>query len=429
MSDINFLEAVKRTSLKTKEYGNNACSGALMGVQSGTVVSLDDVSPFAHKMSVCARSKNVLDINRTDYIKHWALTVEKNDNSIAISQNYAAGYCSLNFKLPIEITGKTITVSADTFTSGINKACLRVQWVSNTGAAAGAYLIGENYSGGTSKKLVLSGIVPEQPDEEHPFLVLMLYNNTAETLESGVTYTSTYSNIQVELGAVVTSYSPYVPSFAETPVNIYGKNLFDIDKVNGMYTSFSDLSNLLTRVGNGLRIPYGLYGASTYLTGQEVYLIPGVYQFSSKVTNNMSTTQSVKSAFYNVETKQYQNSSYLSIPNNSTALVQSTIIVENAGYYYFSMQGIGDASNYSQLDLIFTDIMFSILDDNLYEPFKEAAALSIKQEVKTQIDAIAPNITLIPADYGVILDVEYNKDANKVIEELTQAIISLGGRV
>lgn len=278
MNNIDFVEALKGTSLKYKEYGNSTCSGALMGVQSGTIISLDDVSPLTHKMSICARSENV-------------------------------------------------------------------------------------------------------------------------------------------------------PSSAEIPVYIYGKNLFDINKVNGMYTSFSDLSTLLTKVDNGLRIPYGLYGASTYLTGQEVYLNQGVYQFSSKVINNMSTTQNVRAALYNIQTKQYQNTNFLSVPNNSTVLVQSAIVVESAGYYYFSMQGIGDASNYSQLDLIFTDIMFSTFNDNLYEPFKDVATLSIMPEIKTQIDAISPNIIIIPAEYGVVLDVEYNKDTNKVIEELTQAIISLGGRV
>jgi len=45
------------------------------------------------------------------------------------------------------------------------------------------------------------------------------------------------------------------------------------------------------------------------------------------------------------------------------------------------------------------------------------------------VQSISPNMTLVTDAEGVAIDCKYNKDANKVIETLTNAIISLGGNV
>jgi len=45
------------------------------------------------------------------------------------------------------------------------------------------------------------------------------------------------------------------------------------------------------------------------------------------------------------------------------------------------------------------------------------------------VQSIAPNMTLRTDTEGVVLNVKYNQDTNKVIERLIQAIISLGGNV
>ncbi len=49
--------------------------------------------------------------------------------------------------------------------------------------------------------------------------------------------------------------------------------------------------------------------------------------------------------------------------------------------------------------------------------------------VVEDIRSISPTMTLTTDKEGVIIDLEYNKDLNKVIEEITSAIISLGGNV
>jgi len=45
------------------------------------------------------------------------------------------------------------------------------------------------------------------------------------------------------------------------------------------------------------------------------------------------------------------------------------------------------------------------------------------------VRSISPNMTITSDTANVVLDAQYNKDINKTIETLTQAIASLGGNV
>lgn len=45
------------------------------------------------------------------------------------------------------------------------------------------------------------------------------------------------------------------------------------------------------------------------------------------------------------------------------------------------------------------------------------------------ITSVSPNMTIVTDTDGIIVDCEYIKDSNKVIEKLTNAIIALGGSV
>lgn len=128
------------------------------------------------------------------------------NNIITVSQNIDGSYRSANVSISNSLAGKTITLSAKSNTSGVNIAGLRIQWVSDTGMAAGDMILGRPDSAGN---IVVTGTVPAQPDETHNNLCLMFYSNTSGTLETGTTYTATYSDIQLEEGSTATTYEPY----------------------------------------------------------------------------------------------------------------------------------------------------------------------------------------------------------------------------
>lgn len=64
-----------------------------------------------------------------------------------------------------------------------------------------------------------------------------------------------------------------------------------------------------------------------------------------------------------------------------------------------------------------------------YELYKKGETVTTTISDGAELANIAPNMTISTDKEGVIVEAQYNKDANKVIEKLTQAIISLGGNV
>lgn len=84
------------------------------------------------------------------------------------------------------------------------------------------------------------------------------------------------------------------------------------------------------------------------------------------------------------------------------------------------------ALSYSKYVSEGTLVTTKILGNN---PPQDETTVSMKVAEVKEISSIAPNMTISTDNDGVIVEAQYNKDANKVIEKLTQAIISLGGNV
>lgn len=165
-------------------------------------------TPYVSDLStvtVTRYGKNLFDTNSAVKLNGGASFSVAN-NVITVSQNDIYKYSSANVQIPKSLIGKTITLSAKSNTSGVNVAALRIQWVSNSGGAAGDMILGVPDSAGN---IVVTGKVPTQPDETHNNLCLMFYSNSTGTLEEGTTYTATYSEIQIELGSTATEYEPY----------------------------------------------------------------------------------------------------------------------------------------------------------------------------------------------------------------------------
>ena len=74
--------------------------------------------------------------------------------------------------------------------------------------------------------------------------------------------------------------------------------------------------------------------------------------------------------------------------------------------------------------------MISLSSDSEYEPYKEPITYTPNTDGTVEgITSLYPVTTLLTDTAGVIVDCEYNRDLNKAFEELTNAIISLGGNV
>ena len=64
-----------------------------------------------------------------------------------------------------------------------------------------------------------------------------------------------------------------------------------------------------------------------------------------------------------------------------------------------------------------------------FEPYKEGETIVAKVGEEVKLTSIAPNVTIFTDNTSAAIEATYNKDTNKVIEKLTNAIISLGGNI
>lgn len=64
-----------------------------------------------------------------------------------------------------------------------------------------------------------------------------------------------------------------------------------------------------------------------------------------------------------------------------------------------------------------------------YEPYMEPVSYPVSEDGTCEVASIYPVTTLTTDTAGAIMDCEYNRDINKAFEQLTQAIISMGGNI
>ena len=197
-----------------KEYINNNCANAIKEHVSSTFISVSDVSPLEHNVAVKASStavqvircgKNIFDaVNATKV--SGASSFTNNNGVITVSEKKQERWASANVPLSPNLAGNTVTFTCKSSVSGINKANIRIQWTSSAGGSIGDMILGNPDGDGNIK---VTGVVPNQPDESHNILCLMLYSNTDAALTTGTVYTAIYSDIQIEVGSTATTYTPY----------------------------------------------------------------------------------------------------------------------------------------------------------------------------------------------------------------------------
>ena len=137
--------------------------------------------------------------------------VEGDAREFTIQQELAATYRYVSIPIPDckALVGHTVTVSGKVKTSGLNKACLRVQWLNTNYAAAGSYFATVPVSSEEEfTEVSITGVIPSQPSGTYDTLALLLYTNTNVALDEGA-YTATYRDVQIELGDRATDYEAY----------------------------------------------------------------------------------------------------------------------------------------------------------------------------------------------------------------------------
>lgn len=220
-------------------------------------------------MRYITETRNLFDINKAKKF-NGAPSFSKNGNQIKVSMRSAETWKSANVLLDTSLVGKTVTVTALAMTSGINKTNIRIQWVTNSGLARGSNIHTNTITGNSFQKITLTGVVPESPGGDFTNLCIMFYANADNySLESGVTYSATFTNIQVELGSTATPYVPYgylpmrrMKYKVSNVCQVLDKSKYPATNTNNGITFTNNVDGTITVNGTASdRAEYFLYGA------------------------------------------------------------------------------------------------------------------------------------------------------------------------
>lgn len=351
---------------EAKTLCNLLFSNALRGSASGEAVRLTDVSPLEHTLTVKLKSKNLLPFPY--------------------------------FHSSISIAGITYTVnSAGTITAN------------GTATGRSEFVLSANKSDWASGNYVLSGC-PSGGSKDTYFLQTIngfsdtgsgiKVNNTAElkrisiVIIKGTTVSNLVFKPQLELGITPTAYTPYITDFSGVTLKRYGKNLLPYP-----YSDTTKTVNGITFTDNG----DGSVTISGTANGNAYFYLQRNANLGAREINSI-TVDSNNNGVYTICKRMHYNpiNKTITININSGTTINDTV--------------------YPQVEL-----GVKATDYEAYLPPTEYTPSS--DGTVTGVSADSEDITLMTDTAGVTVNAEYNKDINKVISELRQAIINLGGNV
>ena len=351
----------------------NLFANAIKGNLSGAVVVADDVSPVEHSPAVRVHGKNL--------IPYGTITFTRN-------QSYL-----LDNPLP----AGTYTISAHITSSDTDSVYSAVSI--NSKSEVMKYLALKRGN------RVSSTFAVDKPITNIDFC-------SAYNYSQGEGDTATWSDIQIEESSVVTDYEAYVDPSTVT-VKRCGKNLLNLGDVrngngstskneNGKFTVtgyFASVNTALLHSGerytvsfNSTRTGEAGGGIAVEFFDETDARITGVYK-----QNELSATVS------------------FTVPKNTVA---------TRFYFYGSGTSSGtDSATYTKMQVECGS------DATSYEPYNGAEYIPAADGTVPGVTSVSPNMTILTDTEGVIVECEYNRDTNKVIDKLINAITALGGTV
>lgn len=364
----------------SKTESGSRFASAIKGNLSGPIVAADDVSPVEHFLSVKTYGKNLID-NIDDFVKESATVYTYEDGVLTITGGYAIKWVKIE-------AGKTYTFS-----------CNSVRY----GATGGGYYLRAYTEDKNSYRVVAYDTVTLSPrctftaEQGDCYLRIAFYGSTKSNPED----TSVYSNIQLEEGTEATEYVPYI-SPAEATVVRCSKNLiqypfaFATRTINGVtFTPHSD----------GTVFVRGTATANTYFAlnggfNSDAVQIPCTLKPGEEYT----ITDAMVFLYKDGATKAFNEGSF--------------VMVEGYDYYgifvYVPSGATVETVLMPQLELGGSSTEFM--------PYFSESYIAEADGTVEDVVSLAPGMALYAESEGLYLDVEYNRDTVKVVEEILNQV-------
>ena len=358
----------------TMEAKVNELANAVKGYLSGAVVFADDVSPVEHNPVVKVHGKNLFNKNK-----------------------YAIIDKTLMFDISMLKVGKEYVLTSNR----------PITWFKISTAPSGHNSVSCSDSNGMYEIKFVMARNRNIPASSTQYLLLSVNANFSSNPVKSIEELDGY-NIQIEEGTVATEYTPYLDP-STVCVKRCKKNLL---KNTAVYQSTDGIT--FNMDGEGGVVCYGTSTQYVFLT-VPVYLAAGRYILSGCPAGGSETTYSNifnagNDVFYydtgnGVEFEITEDGEY------DVYLCRFCPGVYVSGAVFNPMIRVADCT------------------DNIFEAYNGAEYVPSSDGTVSGLTSVSPNMTILTDTAGAIVECEYNRDTNKVIDKLINAITAIGGTV
>ena len=395
----------------THVQGNTLYANALKGTASGAMIRLDDVSPLEHTVGVSVRSKNVIPYpyyDKTGTIHGVTYTVNT-DGSVTLN-----GTSTIPFNMFYlwKSGGKTPNPLKD----GI----IYMMSGCDTAPTGVGIFISYTDEAGATKYVSVGNPFTWSNTYTIKAIYIQLANSEGKTFENITVYP------QIEVGTTATEYESFVDP-ATVTVKAQGKNLIpfpyvgELNKVQyGITFIYNDDGTIRVKGTATQYVMTHLIGTGKNTDALSPYLKDGeTYTVSVK---NISGGSVGPYFIITLTNKATGEQSYVASTNPTFTVDKSRYT-----YEYLRLYVGGDLLNV-ELDCVVSVQLEMGTAATEHEAYR-CAEYTTNEDGTCGVTSVAPTMTLTTDTDGVVMDCEYNRDINKAFEQLTQAIISMGGNV
>lgn len=389
MSIAEKLTTIAENQEKVFEAGKNEVlrelKEAQKGVASGEIIAITDISPIEHNLGVKLSSKNLIPYPYADTTKtmNGITFTDNGDGSITINgtaeitssfyftkESYGTNEIGYLFE-----DGETYFISLDKNISGVT-----------------IVLVSYTYDGVVNYFYSGKSFTVDKSKYKYSFIRLQINGGT--TLENETLYP------MIEKGTKATAYTPYVDDVSQATLSATGKNLIPYP-----YADTTKTMNGVTFTDNGDG-SITIKGKKEDTSKSSYFILSRGIDFGATSFGDGSdwSKTSYTNGIYTIGKGMYYNSNgkvlSINIPNNLE--IDETV---------YPQLEVGESAT-------------------PYEPYIQPTSYTPNADGTVEgVKSIYPTTTLMADTQGVLIDAEYIRDLNGVVDELTDAIISLGGDI
>lgn len=397
-------ESVINSAKIAEQNAKNVLANAIKGHLKGEVVRADDVSPVEHEIKARLYGKNQFNMSlfeaTTDSGHAHISAVSDSSITVTTPDGYeGSGNCGLLLTLKELCTslkaGRMYVLSGESPSSNkcIYLRDTNVYW--NFGTAK---TLSED---DINSKIAVYGFSARHGDGVGDCII---------------------SNIQIEEGETVTEYTPYIDP---TTVNVRrcGKNLFDVSN----YKTLNGNLDVNEQDGNSHTVQ-GAVGSSTnsYSSGAFTIKLPSVIPIKEVLTVSLYVTLQEQGAWSNAfrmwcvdRAEDFVDYRTFELEAGKRTKITASFTVENADSLARLTFYVNNNKLLIELDTLQIEKSNDVTD---FEQYKGTEHTPSSDGTVSGMMSTSPNMTILTDTEGTIVECEYSKDTNKVVQKICEAL-------